>query len=110
MTRRETMLLAVDIGNTTVALGLFKGKKLVKSWKLKTDRDRTSDDYGATLLDLLRISGQDPGAVAGAIVSSVVPPLTPVFEDVCRSFFGVQARIVGPGLKTGMPILYENPL
>lgn len=104
------MLLAVDIGNTTVALGLFKGKKLVKSWKLKTDRDRTSDDYGATLLDLFRISGQDPGAVAGAIVSSVVPPLTPVFEDVCRSFFGVQARIVGPGLKTGMPILYENPL
>lgn len=104
------MLLAVDIGNTTVAIGLFEAKKLVKAWKLKTDRDRTSDDYGATILDLFRISGHDPGGIAGGIISSVVPPLTPVFEDVCRSFFRVDARIVGPGLKTGMPILYENPL
>jgi len=104
------MLLAVDIGNTTVALGLFEARALAKSWKLKTDRDRTSDDYGATLLDLFRISGHDPGAVTGAIIASVVPPLTPVFEDICRSFFGIEARVVGPGLKTGMPILYENPL
>lgn len=104
------MLMAVDIGNTTIALGLFEGKKPVKSWKLKTDREKTSDEYAAVLLTLFRLSGHDPGAIAGGIISSVVPPLTPVFEEVCRSFFRVEPRVVGPGLKTGMPILYENPL
>ncbi len=104
------MLLAVDIGNTTIGLGLFDGKTLVRAWKLKTDRDRTGDEYIVTVLDLFRIAGQDAGAISGAIISSVVPPLTPVWDEVCRSCFRTEPRIVGPGLKTGMPILYENPL
>jgi type III pantothenate kinase len=103
------MLLAFDVGNTTIAVGLFRGKKLVRSWKIKTDSDRTSDEYGAILLDLMEIAGLPAGRVTGAIVSSVVPPLTPVIEQVCRDFFSTTAWIVGPGLKTGMPILYENP-
>ena len=104
------MLLAFDVGNTTVAVGLFRGRKLVKSWKIKTDSDKTSDEYGAVLLDLMQVAGLAAGKVTGAIISSVVPPLTPVIEEVCRTFFATTASVVGPGLKTGMPILYENPL
>jgi type III pantothenate kinase len=104
------MLLAFDIGNTTFAIGLFRGKKLVKSWKIKTDSDRTSDEYGVVLLNLFQVAGLQARAVTGAIISSVVPPLTPVIEETCAEFFGARALIVGPGLKTGMPILYENPL
>ncbi len=104
------MLLAFDVGNTTIAVGLFRGRKLVKSWKIKTDSDRTGDEYGALVLNLMRIAGLPPGKVTGAVISSVVPPLTPVVEQVCRDRFGTEALVVGPGLKTGMPILYENPL
>jgi len=104
------MLLAFDVGNTTIAVGLFRGRKLVKSWKIKTDNDKTADEYGAVLLDLIEIAGLAAGKVTGAIISSVVPPLTSVIEDVCRTYFATTASVVGPGLKTGMPILYENPL
>jgi type III pantothenate kinase len=104
------MLLAFDVGNTTIAIGLFRGRKLVKSWKIRTDRDKTSDEYGALLLNLMQFAGLAAGKVTGAIVSSVVPPLTPVIEEMCRAYFAKTASVVGPGLKTGMPILYENPL
>jgi len=104
------MLLAFDVGNTTIAVGLFRGRKLVKSWKLETDSDRTSDEYGLIILGLLAGAGLAPGKVTGTIISSVVPPLTPVIEEVCRTAFGSEPSVVGPGLKTGMPILYENPL
>ena len=104
------MLLAFDVGNTTIAVGLFRGRKLVKSWKIKTENDKTADEYGAVLLDLIGIAGLAAGKVTGAIISSVVPPLTSVIEDVCRTYFATTASVVGPGLKTGMPILYENPL
>ena len=104
------MLLAFDVGNTTIAIGLFRGRKLVKSWKIETDSDKTSDEYGVLLLSLMQAAGLAAGKITGAVISSVVPPLTPVIEDVCRSTFGTAASVVGPGLKTGMPILYENPL
>ncbi len=104
------MLLAFDVGNTTIAIGLFRGRKLVKSWKIETDTDKTADEYGALLLNLMQVSGVSAGKLTGAIISSVVPPLTPVIEEVCRSYFGTTASVVGPGLKTGMPILYETPL
>jgi type III pantothenate kinase len=104
------MLLAFDIGNTTVAVGLFRGPKLVKSWKISTDRGKTSDEYGGVLLNLFRVADLQTKKFEAAIIASVVPPLTPVFEDMCREFFHLDALVVGPGLKTGMPILYENPL
>jgi type III pantothenate kinase len=104
------MLLAVDIGNTTVAIGMFRDAKLVKSWKIKTDRDKTADEYGTVLLNLFQVAEIPPKKVEAAIISSVVPPLTPVVQDVCQDFFGLEALVVGPGLRTGMPILYENPL
>jgi type III pantothenate kinase len=104
------MLLAFDVGNTTIAIGLFRGRKLVKSWKIETDSDKTSDEYGALLLSLMQAAALPAGKITGAIISSVVPPLTPVIEDVCQATFGTAANVVGPGLKTGMPILYETPL
>ncbi len=104
------MLLAFDVGNTTIAIGLFRGRKLVKSWKIETDSDKTSDEYGVLLLNLMQAAGLGAGRITGAIISSVVPPLTPVIEEVCGTCFGTAAMVVGPGLKTGMPILYETPL
>jgi type III pantothenate kinase len=104
------MLLAFDVGNTTIAVGLFRGKKLVKSWKIKTDSDKTGDEYGAIMLHLMQVAKLQAGKVTGAIISCVVPPLTPAIEETCRNYFGTTALVVGPGLKTGMPILFENPL
>ena len=104
------MLLAVDIGNTTVALGVFRGKTFAADWRIKTDKEKTGDEYAIVLLSLFRRAGIRPDRIGAVIISSVVPPLTPVIEDVCRAYFGTAAAVVGPGLKTGMPILYENPL
>jgi type III pantothenate kinase len=104
------MLLAFDIGNTTIAVGLFRGKRLAKDWKIQTDRERTCDEYGVLILNLFQVAGTTPGRVSAVIISSVVPPLTPVFQAVSQKVFGVKPLVVGPGLKTGMPILYENPL
>src|SRR4030042_549147 len=103
------MLLAIDIGNTTVALGVFEGKRWLKDWRIRSVREKTADEYGITLLELLRTSGLDPLAVKGTIISSAVPPLTPAFQALSQDLFGVKALVVGPGLRTGMPILYENP-
>jgi len=104
------MLLALDIGNTTVAIGVFKDKKLVKDWKVRSDREKTSDEYSIILLNLLGQAGLAAGDIKQVIISSVVPPLTPIFQSLSQSLFRAKALVVGPGLKTGMPILYENPL
>jgi type III pantothenate kinase len=104
------MLLALDIGNTTVAIGVFSDKKLVKDWKVRSDREKTSDEYSIILLNLLGQAGLAAGDIGQVIISSVVPPLTPIFQSLSQTLFRAKALVVGPGLKTGMPILYENPL
>ena len=104
------MLLAMDIGNTTVAIGVFNDKKLVKDWKVRSDREKTSDEYSIILLNLLGQAALTAGDISQVIISSVVPPLTPIFQSLSQSLFRAKALVVGPGLKTGMPILYENPL
>jgi type III pantothenate kinase len=104
------MIIAFDIGNTTVAIGLFKEEKLVYNWKIRSDRDKTGDEYGLILRNLLAFAGQDTTAVKGAIISSVVPPLTPIFQALSHDLYRVRALVVGPGLRTGMPVLYEAPL
>ncbi|MCX6565328.1 MAG: type III pantothenate kinase [Candidatus Aminicenantes bacterium] len=103
------MLIACDIGNTTVAVGVFNGRKLVRDWHIRSDRDKTCDEYGVILLNLLRMAGIETASVKSAIISSVVPPLTPIFQTLCRSMFGGRPLVVGPGLRTGMPILYDAP-
>jgi len=104
------MLLALDIGNTTIAIGLFGGKKLSHHWKVRSDRDKTCDEYGIILRNLLAFRELDAAAVKAVIISSVVPPLTPIFQTLSHELFGLKAMVVGPGLRTGMPILYEAPL
>jgi type III pantothenate kinase len=116
-----SQLLAVDIGNTTIAFGLFDDRKLLHHWRVQSDRDKTGDEYGVLLRNLFVLSGLDPGVgpdaerrpgsrVGAMIVSSVVPPLTPVFQTLGHDLFGTKVLVVGPGLRTGMPILYEAPL
>jgi type III pantothenate kinase len=104
------MLIAFDIGNTTIAIGVFDGTILVRHWRIRSDRDQTADEYGVILLNLLRFSDLEPGRITAAIISSVVPPLTPNIQALCRTMLRVKPLVVGPGLRTGMPILYETPL
>jgi type III pantothenate kinase len=103
------MLLAVDIGNTNIEVGVFRGKELFKHWKIRSEREKTCDEYKITLLNLLSLSELELSEIKAVIISSVVPPLTPVFKDLGRTVFFSNPMVVGPGLKTGMPILYENP-
>ena len=103
------MLLTVDIGNTVVTLGVFDGDRLVTTLRVATDTRRLVDEYGATLSNLLELKGTSAGQITAACLCSVVPPLTLVFEGVCQSFFGVDPLIVSAGVRTGLPILYDNP-
>lgn len=104
------MLIVLDIGNTTVAIGLFEEKRLIRTWRIRSDRDQTADEYGLILRNLLAFSGLNPDAVRAAVISSVVPPLTPIFQSLSANLFKTKPLVVGPGLRTGMPILYEAPL
>jgi type III pantothenate kinase len=103
------MLLAIDVSNTHTKVGVYDGDRLARHWRLQTDVDRTADEYGALLLGLSAASGLDPSEVTGVIVSSVVPPINQTIDELCRKFFGHQPLVVGPGVRTGMPILYDNP-
>lgn len=103
------MLLVIDVGNTNIVLGLFADKELKQSWRIHTSRDRTADEYGILVRSLLSHASIELADVEDVIISSVVPPLTGEIELMCQRYFGKQAWVVGPGLKTGMPILYENP-
>jgi type III pantothenate kinase len=104
------MLLTIDVGNTSIALGVFEGPRLIKHWKIRSEREKTCDEYGITLMNLFSLFGLKRTKVKSVILCSVVPPLTPVFQELARRLFQIKALVVGPGLKTGMPILYENPL
>jgi len=103
------MLLVIDVGNTQTVLGVFEGENLSHHWRLATDICRTKDEYSLLVGSLLASAGLAPGDVDGVGVCSVVPPLSHVFLEMAESLFGVKAMLVGPGVKTGMPILYENP-
>lgn len=103
------MLLAVDIGNTNTVLGLYQGKVLVQHFRIESATGRTVDEYTALLLSLLQAKRVEPGSIHHGIVASVVPPLTETLVEALRESCGIEPRVVGPGIRTGMPILYENP-
>jgi type III pantothenate kinase len=104
------MLLTVDIGNTNIVMGLFKGEELVRHWRMSSLRDRTSDEYGVLLGGLLSEAGPAAGVdVTGAIISCVVPSLRGTFVETLRRYAGSDPLVVGPGIKTGMPILTDDP-
>jgi len=103
------MLLAVDIGNTHTVLGLFQDEELRADWRIATRKESTADEMGVLLRSLFQDDDLDAGAVDGVIISSVVPDINGPFSETSRRYFGVDPLFVGPGVKTGMPILYENP-
>ena len=102
-------LLAIDIGNTSVAIGVFAGEELVATFRIATDQDNFADEYAMLLIGLLRSKDLEPDDIGAAIVSSTVPPLILTFQQVCRDHFGVDPIVVGPGVKTGVRVLYDNP-
>jgi type III pantothenate kinase len=103
------VLLAVDVGNTNTVLGAFEGQSLRRHWRIETSHSRTADEYGIQVRQLFQLEGVDPRAIDAVVISSVVPPLAATLEQMSQRYFGVAPLFVGPGVKTGMPILYENP-
>jgi type III pantothenate kinase len=103
------MLLAVDIGNTNVTFGIWENGSLLHTFRASTVLTRTADEYAILIHQMLTLRGVVEGRVQGAIIASVVPPLTETFVNAIRAAYAREPLIVGPGLKTGMPIHYENP-
>ena len=103
------MLLALDVGNTNTVVGVFEGQTLLRHWRLSTRREGTRDEYAMLIKGLFDFAGLDFQRVSAVIISSVVPPLQGPLEEMVRQYFGVEPMVVGPGIKTGMPILYESP-
>jgi type III pantothenate kinase len=103
------MLLAVDVGNTNIVYGVFDGTRLVHRFRVESSRGRTADEYAVTLRQLLSMCDVAPADIDAAIVASVVPALTEPMLELVRRAFGREALVVGPGIRTGMSILYENP-
>jgi type III pantothenate kinase len=103
------MLLTMDVGNTNTVLGVFRGAELVAHWRLTTAREQTVDEYGILTRNLFTLASLDPRQVGGVIISSVVPPLNDTLAGMSERYFGHKALFVEPGIKTGMPILYDNP-
>jgi type III pantothenate kinase len=103
------MLLAIDVGNTNIVLGVFEGERLVVSWRLLTLRERTADEVGLMVVGLFANDAIDRRSITGVVMGSVVPPLTPILQGMTRRYFGLDAFIVDPVSNAGMPILYKNP-
>jgi type III pantothenate kinase len=103
------MLLVIDVGNTNTVLGLYDGDELVHDWRIRTVVDHTVDEYGMLIYNLYKNSRIKPRAVKDIIISCVVPTMLNILEPLCEKYFNVKPLIVGPGIKTGMPILYDNP-
>jgi len=103
------MIAVVDVGNTNIVLGIYRGKELLHHWRLSTNRSSTVDEYGILIHNLFGYAGLRMDAVEGVIISSVVPPLMRTIEELCVRYFRRTPHIVGPGVKTGLNIRYENP-
>ena len=103
------MLLVIDVGNSNIVFGIYEGDQLRKDWRISTDKSKTTDEYGILVHDLFRLAGINFADVDGIIISSVVPTLTGVLEKLAQQYFGFKPYVVGPGIKTGMPIHYDNP-
>jgi type III pantothenate kinase len=103
------MLLAIDVGNTNTVIGMYQERTPRGFWRIRTVEDATADEYRVTLHNLARMDQIDPRQVAGVIISCVVPPLVGALDELCRRHLNLTPLFVGPGMKTGMPIRYDNP-
>ena len=103
------MLLVFDIGNSNIVLGTYEGRRLMKHWRISTDRQKTGDEYGMLINNLFRFQGIRMTDIDAIIISSVVPPLVVPLVKMCERYFRLRPLIVGPGIKTGIRLRYENP-
>ena len=103
------MLLAIDIGNTNLTLGLYRGEERVAAWRLATAHERMPDEYGLQLLGLLEHAGFAPEDIDAAVLASVVPPLTGTLLQACETYLGRRPLVVDAGVKTGVRIHYDDP-
>jgi len=104
------MILTLDVGNTNIKLGIYSAEgELLQYGRLSTDVHKTSDEYGLTIINVFQYAHLDPAKVDGIIYSSVVPSINFTLESMCHTFFHQDPILVGPGIRTGMPILYDNP-
>ncbi|SCY99548.1 type III pantothenate kinase [Alkaliphilus peptidifermentans] len=103
------MILVFDVGNTNIVIGVYKGTELIDSWRIATDKDKTSDEYGIMIHYLFQLSNLDMKSIKDVIISSVVPNIMYSLEHAIRKLFNVAPLVVGPGIKTGMNIKIDNP-
>ena len=103
------MLLVIDVGNTNMVLGVYKDTELLDHWRISTDRQRTTDEYGVLIRELFYLNDLRADDINAIIISSVVPPVVPTLERMCQRYFGLSPLLIGPGVKTGMAIRYDNP-
>lgn len=103
------MILVLDAGNTNIVVGVYDDDELIADWRLSTDSKRTADEYGIQVIQLFLQNKLDPSDVEGVIISSVVPNIMYSVEHMIKKYFEVDPLIVGPGIKTGINIKYDNP-
>jgi type III pantothenate kinase len=103
------MLLAVDVGNSNIVLGLYRGRELVSSWRLHTDAEATADELALQIRSLMAMDGQELACIDGVVIASVVPPLIYPLTRFSERYLHLDPLVVGPGSRTGMPILIDNP-
>lgn len=103
------MLLVFDIGNSNIVLGTYKNDVLTNHWRISTDRQKTGDEYGMLINNLFQFHGLDMKDIKAIIISSVVPPLVVPLVKMCERYFEIEPLVVGPGIKTGIRLKYENP-
>ncbi|PLS15138.1 pantothenate kinase [Bacillus sp. M6-12] len=103
------MIFVLDVGNTNTVLGVYENDHLKYHWRIETNRNKTEDEYGMVVKALLEHEGLSFKEFDGIIISSVVPPIMFSLERMCQKYFGIKPLVVGPGIKTGLNIKYENP-
>jgi type III pantothenate kinase len=103
------MLLVIDVGNSNTVVGVFDGEKLVQNWRVRTVANHTVDEYGMLIYSLYKSSKISAKSIRDIIISCVVPPMLNILEPLCEKYFHIKPLIVEPGIKTGMPIHYDNP-
>ncbi|MCM3703930.1 type III pantothenate kinase [Paenibacillus macerans] len=103
------MFLVVDVGNTNIVLGIYKGRELLHHFRIGTNRQSTVDEYGVLIYNLFQMSRIQVQDIEGVIISSVVPPLMHVLEELCEKYLRRKPLVVGPGIKSGLNLRYENP-
>ena len=103
------MLLAFDVGNTNIVLGVFDGDRLIQNWRLETNAYRSADEYGMAVNQLFAFEGLKFSDVSDVIVSTVVPPVLYTLQHMSQKYMGKRAIVIGPGIKTGLKVVYDDP-